>query len=226
MIRALFLSIGQLGDPPIRRVLAKSLAVTLLVFAVLGVALWFAARATTGWLGATGGWQDLAGAAALVLAIAGAWLLFRAVAIAVIGIFADEVVEAVERRHYPPALTTARAVPFGRGLRMGAGSAARALLVNLVLMPVYVVLLVTGVGTAILFFLVNGWLLGRDLGDMVAARHVDRKAMRAWRATTGIGRYLLGLAGTALLVVPVVNLIAPVLAAAMATHWYHGRKRG
>jgi uncharacterized protein involved in cysteine biosynthesis len=109
---------------------------------------------------------------------------------------------------------------------MGAGSAARALLVNLVLMPVYVVLLVTGVGTAILFFLVNGWLLGRDLGDMVAARHVDRKAMRAWRATTGIGRYLLGLAGTALLVVPVVNLIAPVLAAAMATHWYHGRKRG
>ena len=39
MIRGFFLSLGQLGDPPVLRVFAKSMAVTLLVFAVLGVPL-------------------------------------------------------------------------------------------------------------------------------------------------------------------------------------------
>ncbi|UZK70849.1 EI24 domain-containing protein [Sphingomonas sp. S1-29] len=225
MIRSLTLSIAQLTDPPVLRVLAKSFAVTLIVFVALAAGFWAAARGGAGWLGAGTGWQELAGFVAVLLAIGGAWLLFRAVAIAVVGVFADEVVEAVERRHYPQALATAKPVPFARGLAMGLGSAARTVLVNLVLLPVYLALLVTGVGPAILFFLVNGWLLGRDLGDMVAARHMPKAAMRDWRATTGVRRFVLGLVGTGLLVVPVANILAPVVAAAMATHWYHQRKR-
>jgi CysZ protein len=222
MLRALALSIGQLGDPPVRRVLVKSLALTAALFVALGAAFWWGARRIALAYGA-GGWSELAGAAAVVIAVLASWLLFRAVAIAVIGIFADEVVEAVERRHYPAALTAARNVPVARGAAMGLGSAARTILVNLVLSPVYIALLVTGVGTAAVFFVVNGWLLGRDLGDMVAARHHPRAAMRDWRRSTRGGRMMLGLAGTALLLIPGVNLVAPVLAASMATHWYHRR---
>jgi uncharacterized protein involved in cysteine biosynthesis len=107
---------------------------------------------------------------------------------------------------------------------MGIGSAARVISVNVMLAPLYLVLLATGIGTAIAFFLVNGWLLGRDLGDMVAARHLPPEAMRGWRGTTGGGRLVLGLAGTGLLMVPLVNFIAPVLGAAMATHWFHERR--
>ncbi|TKD53199.1 EI24 domain-containing protein [Sphingomonas baiyangensis] len=224
MLRAFALSLAQLRDPPVLRVLAKTLALTLLLFALLAGAAWWGADAGVTLLGAGEGWQALAGALAALVAIGAAWLLFRVVAIAVIGIFADDVVEAVERRHYPAALGTARPVSFARGLRMGAGSALRAILVNAALAPVYVALLVTGIGTAAAFFLVNGWLLGRDLGDMVAARHRPAAAMRDWRATTGIGRLALGLVGTALLLIPVANLLAPVIAAAMATHWYHRRE--
>jgi CysZ protein len=223
MLRTLALSIGQLGDPPMRRVLAKSLILTLVLFAGLAVGGWALARWTAAQFGA-GSWAEVAGVAALAVIVLAAWLLFRAVAIAVVGIFADEVVEAVERRHYPAALATARPVPLARGAVMGLGSAGRAIGVNLLLAPAYIVLLVTGVGTAVLFFIVNGWLLGRDLGDMVAARHRPRAAMREWRATTGWGRFMLGLVAAGLLVLPLVNLVAPVLAAAMATHWYHRRK--
>jgi len=106
-------------------------------------------------------------------------------------------------------------------MRMGLGSAARFLLVNLVMTPVYFALLVTGVGTAAAFFVVNAWLLGRDLSDMVASRHLSRTAMRDWRTANGARRFVLGLAGTGLFVVPVVNLLAPVLGAAMATHLFH-----
>jgi CysZ protein len=216
MIRAFFLSLAQFGDPPVLRVFVKSMAVTLLVFALLGAGVWWATRSFG---------DGLAAAAALVATILALWLLFRAVAIAVVGIFADEVVAAVEARHYPAALTTARAVPFHRGLTMGVTSAARVVGVNLLILPIYIALLVTGIGTAAAFFLVNGWLLGRDLGDMVAARHMDATAMRGWRATTKTQRFLLGLANTGLFVVPVLNIAAPLLGAAMATHVFHKDRR-
>jgi len=218
MIRAFFLSLGQLGDPPVLRVFVKSMAVTLLVFAGLGVGLWWVSRSLLGTDG-------IAAALALAGTILALWLLFRAVAIAVVGIFADDIVAAVEARHYPAALAVARPVPFSRGLGMGLMSAARVVGVNLLMLPVYIALLVTGVGTAAAFFLVNGWLLGRDLGDMVAARHMDAAAMRGWRATTRTQRFLLGLANTGLFVVPVLNIAAPVLGAAMATHFFHRNTR-
>jgi len=214
MIRAFFLSLGQLGDPPVLRVFVKSMAVTLLVFAGLGVGLWWVSRS----LLRTDG---IAAALALAGTILALWLLFRAVAIAVVGIFADEVVAAVEARHYPAALASARPVPFHRGLAMGLTSAVRVVGVNVLMLPIYAALLVTGIGTAAAFFLVNGWLLGRDLGDMVAARHMDASAMRGWRATTRAQRFLLGLANTGLFVVPLLNIAAPVLGAAMATHFFH-----
>ncbi|GGO94788.1 EI24 domain-containing protein [Stakelama pacifica] len=221
MLRAFLLSVRQLGDPAIFRVLAGSIGLTLLIFLALGLGLWFGVRVLAEPLGAAG--SGLAALAALLGTIGAIWLLFRAVAIAVIGIFADAVVQAVEARHYPKALTQARNVPFGRSVAMGLGSAGRAILVNLAMSPVYLALLLTGVGTAIAFFVVNGWLLGRDLGDMVAARHMSPSAIRDWRAATRWRRLLLGLAGTGLLVVPFVNLIAPVLGAAMATHMFHGK---
>lgn len=221
MLTALVLSLAQLGDPPILRVLAKSLALTLALLLSLGAALWFAVRGLALWLGVGAGVSGLVGLFGLLAGVALGWLLFRAIAVAVVGLFADTVVEAVEARHYPAALTTARPVPFGRSLAIGAGSATRALLVNLAAAPVYALLLVTGVGTAIGFFIVNAALLGRDLFDMVAARHVTPAALPALRRETRASRWALGGVGTALLLVPFVNLLAPVLGAAMATHLFH-----
>jgi CysZ protein len=223
MFRAFTLSLGQLGDSAILAVLLKSAALTLALFAAFGVALWWVASGLLAGWGAAAGWLAAAGAA--LVAIVAGWLLFRVVAIAVIGLFADAVVEAVERRHYPEALATARRVSLGRSMRMGLASAGRAVLFNLAALPVYLLLLVTGVGTVAAFAAVNALLLGRDLGEMVAVRHGDAAAVRGWLAATRGQRFVLGLAVTGLFVVPVVNLFAPVLGAAMATHLYHGRKR-
>jgi uncharacterized protein involved in cysteine biosynthesis len=224
MLHALFLSIGQLGDRPVIAVFVKSMLVTLALFAALGAALWFGIQWTLAhWFAASQSMASLAAAAAILLAALGAWLLFRAIAIAVVGIFADEVVHAVEAKHYPDRLALARDISFARSVMMGIRSAARAVLANLAFSPVYLLLLVTGVGTPIAFFLVNSWLLGRDLGDMVAARHMPDRDLRRWRNTTRIARFATGAAGTALFFVPFVNFAAPVLGAAMATHLFHRR---
>ncbi|MDT9599217.1 EI24 domain-containing protein [Sphingosinicella rhizophila] len=227
MFAAFPLAIAQLGDPHILRVLAKSLALTILLFAAIAT--------LAGWLltgtnpcgigpldfrceiGAGGG-----AVAASMLALAGLWFLFPAVAIGVVGLFADEVVEAVEVRHYPAA--AGRNLPFGPSLILGLRSAGRMIGWNLLAFPFYLLLLVTGVGTFLLFLAVNALVLGRDLGEMVAVRHFRGEALASWLAATRGRRALLGLAATGLFMIPFANLLAPVLGAAMATHLFHRRR--
>jgi len=219
--RALLLSIGQLGDRAVLGVLAKSLAVTLALLALPGVGYWYGLERLFGGLDRQNDPHGWATALAVIGALVTGWLLFRVVAIGVIGLFADDVVAAVERRHYPAALATARPVPIARGLRMAAVSGLRAIAVNLAVLPVALMLILTGVAMPLLLLLANGWLLGRDLGDMVAMRHLPPAALRGWRKQTRIARFVLGLGIAALFLVPVLGLLAPVIGAAMATHLYH-----
>jgi CysZ protein len=100
------------------------------------------------------------------------------------------------------------------------------LLYNLIALPFYILLLVTGVGTALLFVAVNGVAFGRDLGEMVAARHLDRAGRQAWLRATRGDRALMGVIVTAIFLVPLINLLAPVLGATLATHLFHGERRG
>lgn len=224
MLEAFLLSIRQLGDRRILAVFVKSMLLTLAIFAALGTALWFGVDALVAhYFDASDSIASLIAAAALLIGLLGAWLLFRAIAVAVISVFADEVVHAVEAKHYPAQFAVARDLSFARSLGMGLRSAGRALLINLVLAPLYILLLVTGIGTALAFFLVNSWLLGRDLGDMVAVRHMPAADLARWRGATRLSRFALGAAGTALFFVPFVNFAAPVLGAAMATYLFHRR---
>ena len=221
MLGAFLLSLGQLGDRKIIAVFLKSFALTVLLIALLGAGLWYAGQRGIEALGWNPDLGALVGTVALLIAFGLGWLLFRAVAVAVMGVFADDVVIAVERKHYPQALAGAHDVSIARGIGLGLRSAGRAILINLALVPVYIMLLVTGVGTALLFFLVNGWLLGNDFGQMVAARHMDDATIRDWRKTGAVDRFALGVAGTALFMIPILNLFAPIIGAAMATHLFH-----
>src|SRR5690606_6200158 len=161
--------------------------------------------------------------ASFLLAVVGLWLAWRIVAMAVIGFFADEVVLAVEARHYPDAAGRARDLPLARQLSTSLGAATRALLTNLAALPFALVLLVTGIGPALLFWLVNAVLVGRELQDMVWLRH---RRFRGDPAPVGRAeRLLLGGAIAALLAVPFVNFLAPMLGAAAATHLIHRKDR-
>ncbi|MEZ0244360.1 MAG: EI24 domain-containing protein [Sphingomonas sp.] len=233
MIRALFLSIGQLFDRRVAMVFIKSILLTVVLFAAVSVGIWYGMHQLTqaiswwlnGWLGGAEATQAVADIATLTLILLAHWLMFRAIAVGVIGIFADEIVEAVEARHYPQAHAAARDVPLGRSIAMGLGSATRLIVINVLLSPLYIMLLLTGIGTPVAFFLVNSWLLGRDFGDMVAARHMPAGQLKKWRGRTRFKRFALGAFGTGIFFIPGINLLAPVIGAAMAAHAFHqGRK--
>ncbi len=213
-------ALGQLGDRRVLAVLVKSMGLTLAIFGLVGVALWQGMQRLIERYAA--GYGELGGLIGLVLAILGGWLLFRVVALAVLQFFADDVVLAVEARHYPQAAASARKLTFAEDARSAAGGMARALLVNLAALPFALVLLVTGVGTAVLFWAVNAWLLGRELQDMAWLRH--RADPQSAPPIGTLTRLALGGIVAALMLVPFVNLLAPVLGAAAATHLVHSRK--
>lgn len=226
VVSSLLLALGQLAERRVLWILAKSLAVTLVL--VAGIAWggwhlldWGLDRAGLDEaLFAGAGW--LREAAAALLTLVGLWLVWRIVAMAVIGFFADEVVQAVEARHYPHAAAKARDLPLREQFSTSFAAAWRALLINLIALPFALALLVTGIGTALVFFLVNTVLVGRELEDMVWLRH-RRSAADPAPVRRG-ERVLLGGAVTALLALPFVNLVAPILGAAAATHLIHRKE--
>ena len=221
--RALALSFGQLTDPRILRVLAKTAAITLAVFAVAGWALSFAFAAMLDRVGLSDS-TGAAGVLAVLTTIAAAWFLFRIVALAVMPFFAGEVVEAVESRYYAQEASLARQPGWRSELATSAQSTLRAILFNLIALPFAIALLVTGVGAALVFLTVNAILLGRDLQDMVWLRYRPDAAVRP--PLDFVSRFLLGAVIAGMMLVPFLNLIAPVIGAASATHMVHGARRG
>ncbi|SCW63756.1 Uncharacterized protein involved in cysteine biosynthesis [Sphingobium faniae] len=201
-----------------RRLLVKSLLLTLLIFAALAVTLWAAFHALR--LHFAWGGGGLAEAAATAIAVVAAgWLLFRAIAMAIMGFYADDIILAVERDSYPQAAREARPVGAAQSLRFALASLGRTLGWNLIALPAYLVLLVTGVGSVGLFLVVNATLLGRDLADMVQPRHPSLPPIPRG------SRWLMGLVSALLFLIPFVNLLAPVWSAAMAVHMLHGVRR-
>jgi uncharacterized protein involved in cysteine biosynthesis len=214
MIHALMLSFQSLSDRRVALVMVKVVVLTMVTLILSGIGLWFALQALFGWLSVngTGFWSGLLSAA--ILGLAGI-LLFRVVAVAITWVFADDIIDAVEERFYPRHAAFGKRPSFGAGAQMAVKSIARVVGYNLLALPVYVLLLFTGVGTAIAFLLINALLLGRDLEDMLIARHGAKGAMNK------LSRVILGLFGTAGMMVPLVNLFVPVLATAMAVHLVH-----
>jgi uncharacterized protein involved in cysteine biosynthesis len=224
---SLLLALGQLAEGRVLRILLKTLALSLVLFALVAWGGWYALDGLLAWAGLAD--DSFAGAgtlrelASLVLALLGLWLAWRIVALAVINFFADEVVQAVEARHYPQAAAQARDLPVREQVSTSLRAALRALMVNLIALPFALVLLFTGIGPAILFWLVNAVLLGRELEDMVWLRH--RQGQDDPAPVGRSERFVLGGAVAALLALPVVNLLAPILGAAAATHLIHRKDR-
>lgn len=213
---------GNVMSPEMRGLMAKVLGMTLLGLA----AAWFAAREAFDrlalpwlqpWLEAVpwiGGW--LVPAAGLLAGIAMALaltLLVAPVTAMVAGVFLDDLAETVERADYPLD-PPGRPVPALRALLLSAKFLGIVALGNLAALLLLFVPLVN-VGA---FFLVNGYLLGREYFEFAAMRfrsEAEAKALRRRYSGTVLAA---GLVIAGLLAVPIANLLTPAFAAAMMVH--------
>jgi uncharacterized protein involved in cysteine biosynthesis len=228
MIGGLFKAVAQLGDPAFRRVLWKALGVAVLIF----VLLWGAAAYGVSWAGdALGDWAAqegfwnnlveglfaLGGVAAVLVA---SFLLFPAIMGLAQSFFLEEAADAVEARHYRD-LPPAGEQPILEGVWDGLRLAAVTIVVNLIALPLYLLPLLN----VIVFYLVNGYLLGREYFEVVAVRRLTPDSVRSLRQRHGTRMILAGIVIAVMLTIPVVNLLAPVVATAYMVHVVEGARR-
>jgi CysZ protein len=218
MISAFAKALAQLGDPAFRRPIAWSLALAALVFAVLWLIVWFVLTHTAitdlRWIDMTV--DVLGGLAAVVLT----FILFPGVVAAILSLFADRIIAAVEARYYPH-LPPPREPPLVEQALIALRFLAMVVVLNIMALPLYLVPVVN----ALVFYGLNGYLLGREYFEMVAPRRLDSESRRGLWRRRRLGFVLAGVAFAFLSTLPLVNLLAPVLAAAAMTHLVESYRR-
>jgi len=213
MINAFIKGINQLSDKATRKYLWFSILSALITF----IALW----SVIGWVLAETsiseiGWLEsivdiLGGVATLALT----WFLFPATVSAVIGLFLDQVAECVESRHYP-GLPEAHGLPIGEGIFMSLKFVGILVVLNILMLP----FLFLGPIFPIIFYLVNGYLLGREYFELVASRRLSPSEVTKLRKARQGGVLMMGIIIAFSLTIPLVNLLMPVVATSAMVHLF------
>lgn len=223
MITDITRAIGQLSDPRFRGVLlwGVGLALALLLgfsFLFINGMQWLVGPTLTlPWVGEITWLRDAVGWLSLSVVLGLSVFLMIPVASAFTGLFLDRISDAVEARHYP-GLPKAPGTPLGTAIRDSLGFLGLLLAVNILLLLVYLVL---APFAPVIFWAVNGGLLGREYAQMVALRRMSRAEARIFRKRNRMQIWLMGVAMAVPLTVPILNLLVPVLAAASFTHLFH-----
>ena len=226
MLSDLSKAIAQLNDPVLRRV--------VLIGVIGSAALFFALSGATWWVFATQvdltaldlwTWVEellavLAGVLLATTLIVVSGILFPAVATIVVGFFLEDVVAAVEARHYPgepPARPQPLSEVVGSTLRFAVAVVG----LNLLCLPLYLLLMFVPPLNLVLYYLLNGHLVSREYFELVALRRLAPGAALQMRRINR-GRLLAaGILLTVLLTIPIVNFLTPVVATAFMVHVFH-----
>ena len=217
MINLFLISFSQLPDPAFRRVIVKAILLSVFVFVFLAIIVWFVLSETnffTFWLFEA--FADIFGG---VTAIIIAWLLFPTLASFFITLFLEDIVEAVESRHYPDTLLEKINNPsatFINSLRF----TAIALLLNILAIPFYFFTIWFPPLGIFVFYCLNGYLLGREYFELVALRHIKMEDIPSIRQSNRWQLFLFGSVTTFLFTIPIINFLAPILGVTGMTHFF------
>jgi CysZ protein len=216
------LSLANLFAPETRSVFWKVLGLTVLVL----TGLWFALRGLFitflfPWVaGFFPEMPDWAGWLSFVFLIAagiglalGLALLLSPVTALIAGLFLDDVAEVIEKRDYPKD-ASGKAMPLGPAMASSLKFLGVVIIGNIIAL---FLLFIPGVNL-VAFFLVNGYLLGREFFEFAAMRFRSPPEARLFRTKHGSTVFLGGLVIALFLAIPIVNLLTPLFAAGMMVH--------
>lgn len=218
MIGAALTALGDLFSPPFRQVLVKSVGLTLILLTIAWLVLqWLIAHVVV----LPYPWMDTALALVAGLGVlVGMIFLIPPISTLVAGLFLDDIAQAVENSRYPKE-RPGRALPAGRSLVLSVRFFGLVLAVNLLAM---LLLLVPGVNL-VAFLGANAYLLGREYFLLAAMRHVGEAEAEALRRRHRGRVFLAGLLIAGFMMLPLVNILAPLFGTAFMVHVHKGLAR-
>ena len=216
-------AIGQLSDPRFRRVLFLGVGLTLvLLFAAYAgilslVAIFAPDTVNLPVIGEVTWVKDLISGASVLLMMALSVFLMVPVASAFTSMFLEDVAQAVEDRHYPH-LPVPEPVPFSQALKDTISFLGVIIVANILALVLYVIFAPLAL---FIFWGLNGFLLGREYFQLVAARRLGRDEARLMAKKYLPQIWFAGALMAMPLSIPLVNLLIPILGAATFTHLFH-----
>jgi CysZ protein len=224
MIFSSFLAaLNQMTDRRFRKVLLIGIGLTLALLIGISVAFVWILRGLVGedatlpligevtWLNDLVGWGS-----AVALAVLSVFLMVP-VASAITSMFLDTVAQAVEDEHYP-RLGPAENVPLLDALRDTFSFLGVLILANIFALVLYVLF---APAAPLIFWGLNGFLLGREYFTLAAIRRVGRREAKTLRSRHFLTIWAAGFLMAIPLSVPLLNLVIPILGAATFTHLFH-----
>lgn len=145
--------------------------------------------------------------------VVGAGFLLAPVTAIFAGLFLDEIAEHVESENYPED-KPGTAMAFGPSIFLAIKFGLFVVLANILAL---LLVWVAGFGV-IVFFLLNGYLLGREYFQFAAMRFRSEREAEVLRKTFSFEIIGAGLIIAAFMSVPILNLFTPVFAASMMVH--------
>ena len=138
------------------------------------------------------------------------------------GIYSEDIAHYVEKKHYPNRVGH-RFVGVAESIKTGGRLLLNCFIVNILFTPIYIVGGFFPIISVLIFFGVNGYLLSRELFEIVASRHFERNdRVLFWRANRG-GSIFIGVIIICLSAVPLLNLISAMLGIIITTHFFQYR---
>jgi len=218
MLKAFSKGISQLNDGPTRQVLLLSIGISLVVFISIwsGVAysLTNTALFQIGWIETA--IDVLGGLATMILT----WFLFPGVVSAVMALYLERVCEYVEARHYTD-LSKTDGLPLSDSMMSSLRFVCIFIVLNILMLP----FLFLGPVFPFVFYSVNGYLLSREYFELVATRRLSLEDAKTLRKANQGQLFVAGVIIALLLTIPVVNLVAPVVATAAMVHLFETWRR-
>jgi CysZ protein len=209
MFEAAYAALLQILTPPFRKVLFKSIGLTLLLLALAWAGL---DKLATSYLAAQ---QHPFLHSVLTMATGAGLVVFLAFLIAplsllVAGFYLDDLAAIVEGEIYPGG-EIGRPVSASQNIAMTLRFALVSLAVNFVAL---LLLLVPGVN-AVAFLLANGYLFGREYFALAATRFRSPEATDALRRRNSLKLFLAGLMIAGFVATPGLNLLTPLFGVAL-----------
>jgi len=213
MFSAASRAISQVFEPAFRAIFLKSLAFTLGVLLLIWISL---QGLVAGFVELPYAWLETALSILTGIgAIIGLSFLIAPISALFAGFFQDDIADLVEKVDYP-ADRPGVALPFAKSLVLTLKFTGVIILGNLFAL---FLLLIPGINL-VAFFLVNGYLLGREFFEFAAMRFMPPAEARQLRKARGGTVFMGGLVIAGVLAVPILNLVTPIFATIFMMHLY------
>ena len=223
MITCFYLATIQLLDKSFQKTIwfafLSSACLFFTLWLIIGYAFSYTPFFSVGWFFGVFDWvfTKITGMLGSALIFTLTWFLFPSVLTLIITFFLERIILVVEEKHYPD-LDNTRKQNLIETLGIIIKFTLLSIFLNILVIPLYIIFLFLGPANLIIFYILNGYLLGKEYFELVAHRRFSPSVSRKVYVLYSRKIFWAGVINAFLMTIPILNMVAPIISTAAMVH--------